>query len=142
MRSSLVVAMILLCAAVAAPQELQVGDLATDHHTQWLGYPVEIVPQQNPAALEVGDTLEILVLADGAPVAGQLVYASHAGFHDHGSDGEHREAVSTRTDARGLAGIELTHAGRWYVRLIRMLEVLEGDVDYVSNWATLTFEIE
>ena len=35
----------------------------------------------------------------------------------------------------------LSVAGRWYVRLIRMLAVNDGEADYESNWATLTFEI-
>ena len=121
---------------------LQVGDIVTDHHTQWLGYPVEIVPQQNPGALTVGDTLEVLVLAKGSPVAEQLVYSGCEEFGRPGNDGRRPETGSTRTNSRGLARLEITRAGRCYIRLIRMLEVFEGDVDYESNWATLTFEID
>ena len=32
----------------------------------------------------------------GAPLANQLVYASHAGFHEHDDDGRHVEACRTR----------------------------------------------
>jgi len=32
--------------------------------------------------------------------------------------------------------------GRWYVRTIHMVETTdEADVDYESNWATLTFQV-
>jgi uncharacterized GH25 family protein len=120
---------------------LQVGDVPTDSYLQVLGYPIEIIPQTNPADLTVGDTLRVLVLAEGQPVDGQLVYASHAGFHGHDASGDHREAVETRTNDRGVADIDISHPGRWYVRLIRMVPVNAVDVDYESNWATLTFEV-
>lgn len=120
---------------------LQVGDKPTETFAHRFGYPIEIVPLANPATLAPGDTLELFVLADGKPVAGQLVYASYAGFSGHGEAGEHREAQQTRTDRDGIATIEISEAGRWYVRLIRMLEAPDEDVDYESNWATLTFEV-
>lgn len=120
---------------------LQVGDSSTDSHLQVLGYPIEIIPQTNPADLTAGDTLRVLVLAEGQPVDGQLVYASHAGYHGHDDSGDHQEAVETRTDDRGVAEIDISHPGRWYVRLIRMVPVNETGVDYDSNWATLTFEV-
>lgn len=121
---------------------LQVGDDATESYVTRLGYPIEIVPLSNPADLEEGATLEVLVLADGEPVADQLVYASYAGFHSHGDDGAHREATSVRTDGSGQAKIEISRPGRWYVRLIRMVESSQEGVDYESNWATLTFEVK
>ena len=120
---------------------LQVGGVASDSYSQRLGYPIEIVPLANPADLTPGDALEILVLDDGEPAGGQLVYASHAGYHGHDDGGAHREAVTVRTDDAGKATIGLTEAGRWYVRLIRMLPSVEEGTDYESNWATLTFEI-
>lgn len=121
---------------------LDVGEASGEAWKQALGYPIEVVPGSNPADLCAGDRLEFKVLADGAPVAGQLVYASYAGFRGPADDGGHSEAFSTRTDARGVAGVELTTEGRWYLRLIRMVEVDEPGLDYESNWATLTFEVE
>jgi hypothetical protein len=120
---------------------VQVGDARTDTYDRRLGYPIEIVPQNNPFALEVGDTLPVLVLRDGAPVADQVVYASHEDHHAHGEDGGHEEAVQTRTNEKGIAQIPVSHEGRWYVRLIHMERPSASDLDYESNWATLTFEV-
>jgi uncharacterized GH25 family protein len=120
---------------------LQVGESATDSYGHRLGYPVEIVPMANPATLSVGGTLEAIVLADGEPVAGQLVYASYAGFHSHDDSGSHREAATLRTDEKGIVHVEISRSGRWYLRLIRMLPSDDEGVDYESNWATLTFEV-
>jgi len=120
---------------------LQVGESATDSFGYRLGYPIEIVPMQNPATLVAGGSLEFLVLAEGEPAVNQLVYASYEGFHSHDETGVHREAATLRTDARGVVRIELTRSGRWYLRLIRMLPSDDEGVDYESNWATLTFEV-
>jgi len=120
---------------------LTVGGGSSDSFSHRLGYPIEIVPLADPNTLSAGARLEILVLAEGRPAAGQLLYASYEGYHSHDKSGAHREAVQTRTDDAGKAVIELDKSGRWYVRLIRMLPVDEEGVDYESNWASLTFEI-
>ena len=120
----------------------QVGDKRTDAYQHRLDYPIEIVPLTNPYELGKGDTFSALVLRAGKPVTGQLVYASYAGFHSRDDTGSHVEAIKTRTDDKGEVRFELTTAGRWYVRLIHMVESEEDGVDYESNWATLTFEIQ
>ncbi|WP_457651428.1 DUF4198 domain-containing protein [Rhodocaloribacter sp.] len=120
---------------------VQVGDRRTGAFGHRLGYPAEIVPVNNPYALGVGDTFEVLVLVDGKPVANQYVEASHEGYHGHDAEGGHRIAVQTRTDETGVARIPLEAAGRWYVKLIHMARVDDGEADYESKWATLTFEV-
>ena len=121
---------------------LQVGAEPTDAWSHRFGYPVEIVPSNSPSRICVGDELQFEVLTDGAPAADQLFYASYDGHHGHDDEGAHREAVSGRTDAAGVGRFEITAEGRWYVRLIRMVESKAEGVDYESNWATLTFEID
>jgi len=120
---------------------LQVGESTTESFGHRFGYPIEIVPLANPGDLAPGGTLEFLVLAQGEPAADQLVYASYEGFHSHDDTGSHHEAATLRTDAKGVASVELTRSGRWYLRLIRMLPSDDEGVDYESNWATLTFEV-
>lgn len=120
----------------------QVGEARTETWVHELGYPIEFVPLQNPYELTVGDALEVRLLRAGEPVASQLVYASHEGWHGHDEEGGHAEAVKTRTDDEGVARIPLSQAGAWYVRTIHMVETTdEPGVDYESNWATLTFEV-
>ena len=119
----------------------QVGNAQSDVYSKELGYPIEIIPLQNPYTLSEGDAIEVRVLRAGNQVPNQLVYASYAGYHSHDDEGGHVEAVKTRTNDEGVARIELSQAGRWYIRLIHMVETDEADVDYESNWATLTFEI-
>lgn len=121
---------------------MQVGDDRTGSFNTTLGYPIEIILSQNPYALKRGDELEFRVLRDRKPVAHQLVYASYAGFHEHSDEDGHAEAVTVRTDSKGIGKIVLTQPGQWYIRLIHMAKSNKSGVDYESNWATLTFEIE
>lgn len=121
---------------------VQVGEARSADWSHELGYPAEFIPLQNPYELAVGDELRVRFLRAGQPVADQLVHASHDGHHGHDEAGEHVEAVTTRTNADGVATVPLSGAGRWYVRTIHLVETAsEPDVDYESNWATLTFEI-
>ena len=121
---------------------VQVGSSRSAEWATVLGYPVEFVPLENPYELSVGDELRVRFMREGRPVANHLVYASHDGYHEHEAEGEHSEAVATRTNADGVATIPLSSAGRWYVRTIHMVETTsEPDLDYESNWATLTFEM-
>ena len=120
----------------------QVGDERSNSFRHKMDYPIEIVPRQNPYDLKKGDAIDVLVLRDGNPVAHQLVYASHAGYHGHDDAGAHIEAVKTRTDEKGMAHVTLSESGVWYIRLIHMAKHPDPEIDYESNWATLTFEIE
>lgn len=137
---------------------IQVGDETTDAYTHRFGYPLEIIPLSNPAMLTIGDTLELLVLSDGEPLVDYPVYASYGGFSgdrkpsteedqpatDAGatvSVALRPEAFAGRTDQDGLVRVDLVAEGRWYVRLIELLEMSKWGLDYQSNWATLTFEI-
>jgi hypothetical protein len=73
---------------------------------------------------------------NGAPIADQAVIAG--GRTRQG--GRIAQRV-VRTDAEGQARIRLTAAGKWYVKFIHMVPGTETGLDYVSSWATLTFQI-
>ena len=121
---------------------VQVGDARSGEWAHQLGYPVEFMPLSNPYELSRGDELQVRFLRAGQPVANQLVYANYEDHHGHDAAGEHVESVTTRTNADGVATIPLSGTGRWYVRTIHMVETTnEADVDYESNWATLTFQV-
>lgn len=114
----------------------QVGDKLTDDYKQALGYPVEIIPQQNPYALRVGQTIAVLCTRSAKPLVNQFVIAgweSRAGkLH----------SIGMRTDADGFARFKLRAAGKWYVKLINMTPLADPKLNYESQWATLTFEIK
>jgi hypothetical protein len=114
----------------------QVGDARTNDYKHSLGYPVEIIPQQNPYDLRAGQTLDVLCTLDGKPLAQQFVLSGR----ERGR--KMTREVSARTDQDGIARIRLTSAGKWYVKMIHMSPATEPGLDYESKWATLTFEIK
>jgi len=120
----------------------QVGDKRTIGFDRVLGYPIEFIALKNPYEMKVGEELEFQLLKKGKPLAGQLVYASYGGYHEHDDSGGHVEAVKDETDSQGKFKVKLTSKGHWYVRAINMVKPPAEDVDYESNWATLTFEIK
>ncbi len=114
---------------------LQVGDRRTSHYKTVFGYPIEFIPLQNPYSLQRGDRLGFKLLWQGKPLADQVV---HFAFRN-AAGGEAAEERSTRTDPKGQFSIPLDGVGQWYVATIYMEESEEEDLDYESNWATLTF---
>ena len=114
----------------------QVGDTLSDDYKQPLGYPVEIIPQQNPYALKAGQTITVLCTMDGNPLANQFVMAGWESL-----DGK-LHTLATRSDAKGLARFNLKVSGKWHVKLIHMTPLADPKLNYESKWATLTFEIK
>jgi len=114
---------------------LQVGKKLTDDYKTVLGYPVELVPQQNPYALKKGDTIEILCLTDGKPLAGQVVLAGRE------ENGKIVVAPELRSDTKGMVKLRLDGVGKWYVKFINMTKLSDPALNYESKWTTLTFEM-
>ncbi len=115
---------------------LQVGKNQTDDYKTMLGYPVELVPQQNPYKLKKGDTIEILCLKDGKPLAGQVVLAGRE------ERGKIKASPELRSDTNGIVNLKLDGSGKWYVKFINMAKLDDPALNYESKWTTLTFEIK
>lgn len=113
----------------------QVGDQLSDEYKRPLGYPVEIIPQENPYSLKVGDEMTVLCTLEGRPLVHQFV---QGGWESR--DGR-QHLVSGRTDERGMARFKLAGAGKWYLQMIYMTRLADPNLDYESKWANVTFEI-
>ncbi len=115
---------------------LQVGDNPTNHYQQKLGYPVEFIPLQNPYALKAGDEITFQLLAEGKPLPNQTVHCSYRSpTHDN------KQENMMRTNAKGEVTFTLNEAGQWYVASIHMVTSNQPGIDYISEWATLTFGV-
>lgn len=113
----------------------QVGSGQTNNYKTVLGYPVEIVPRNNPYKLKRGDTFEFLCLKDGKPLTNQYVMTGY-------DDGTNlRIGENIRTDKKGVGRVKLNGSGKWYVKFIQMTKLSDPKINYESKWATFTFEI-
>lgn len=115
---------------------LQVGPARTDGFAAVLGYPAELIPLDNPYSVRPGGTLRVRALVNGIPVPHLAVLAGGR------STGDARLPVQTlRTGSDGEATVRIPRRGTYYVKFISMVKVTGGVTDYVSNWATLTFQV-
>ena len=112
---------------------------AADTARNWarpVGLPLELVPEQNPYGLRPGASLTVRILADGRPVAGQLVQIWQ------------RASCSPalinklRSNQNGRLLLHLPCPGEYLLSAVRM-EPAPADTgaDWQSTWSTLTFGI-
>ena len=120
---------------------IQIGNAHSPDYSRRLGYPVEIILRNNPYELKLGDELSFQVLHHGTPVANQLVYASHAGFHEDDASEKRLNAQKLRTDHNGVASFKVGKNSAWYIALIHAQPAKDAEADYDVNWSTLTFEM-
>jgi uncharacterized GH25 family protein len=100
------------------------------------GQPLEIVPLSNPAALKVGDFMDVQVLMKGEPYDG-MVFATYAGFSAEGA-----YAYAVEADNQGKASIRILNPGQWLVYANAKRPYKDAKVcDLESYTATLTFGI-
>lgn len=101
--------------AASASTLIEVGRGGARAFQRSTGLALEFLPQHDPGALAVGDTLSLRVMGDGKPVAGIGVEYKPAA--DTLAAGAAPPAyVSARTDVDGVVRLPLTAAGPWIVR--------------------------
>ncbi len=116
---------------------LQVGDVRSSEYSTAFGYPVEFIPLHNPYTAKSGEKIKFRLLAGGKPLPGYVVRSNVR----PASGGTPPAVQQTRTDASGEFEIQLDQPGKWYIATIHMTESDDPKLDYISEWATLTFEV-
>ena len=117
----------------------QVGDKLSDDYKRQLNYPAEIIPQQNPYALKVGDTITVLCMVEGQPARHQFSWLG--GSRAMGSCMNSMLHSRGARTLRALRSVKLAGAGKWYIKFIHMTPLADPNLNYESRWASLTFEI-
>lgn len=115
---------------------LQVGASPSDGYAAILGYPAELIPLENPYTIKPGGELPVRALVRGVAAAGVTLLAG-----GRTSGGARLTPQTVKTNESGEAIIQVPRRGQYYIKFISILKQVAGDVDYASNWATLTFEI-
>ena len=118
---------------------VQVGGQRNQRVDVAFGHAAELIPLANPYSTKRGGSFPVRAVVDGKPIASQVVLAG-----GHTSTGKRFTEQSVRTDSLGVARVNLSAAGVWYIKFIRMQRVdaaARDSVDYESKWATLTFAI-
>ncbi len=120
--------------ARCATSMIVVGDATEGPWAKPRGLPIELVPVANPSASKPGDTLKFTLLRDGKPLKDAKVVAR--------CEVTPKEPASARTDQNGVVEFKVGKAGVWMVTSVTMERAVgRTDVDWVSWWASLTFEV-
>lgn len=117
---------------------IQAGGENAGSVTEPAGLALEIVPLQNPFTLDKRQALTVQILLKGEPLAGQVLLVGREGKIPNEPSGR----MKLRSGADGTVEIPLTDDGEWWLEANHMRRAGENDeVDYVTYWTTLTFEI-
>jgi len=120
----------------------QIGSELSDDYTTELGYPIELIPVNNPYSLKVGDELSVKVLVNGKPMSDINVYASFNDRYGYAKDDSPIDAFQARTDSDGIVKAKISEVGHWYFRTVHLIKNPDEGAEYISNSSTLTFEIK
>lgn len=109
------------------------GPARRDQRDRQLGFPLELLAETNPYVLAPGNQFTFTLQYRGRPLGGALVTAIRR------QDGQR---LSVRSDAAGRARFVLPAGGGWLVKSVHMdAAPANTDADWVSYWASLTFEV-
>jgi uncharacterized GH25 family protein len=114
---------------------LQVGAKKDDGYKMTVGYPIEIVPEQNPYALKLGDNIRFKILWNKKPAFGVRVKVWNR-----------KEGLTTLqniyTEQNGTIETRISSKGLWLVRVVYMVPSKDGNVDWRSYAGSLVFGVE
>lgn len=114
---------------------VQNGDRTDPTFKKVVGLRYEIVPEQNPYDLKVGDYLQCRVLFEGKPAAHTMVKV-----WNRLRDTTFLQNLYTETD--GTIRFPISASGPWMVSSVRMVPSEKEGAEYHSLWTSLVFGID
>ena len=109
------------------------GATRPDQHDRLLGFPLELLAETSPYSLPPNGELTVRLLFHGQPLPGALVTAIRR---------RNGERMSVRSDSSGRARFTFPADGAWLIKSVHMTAPpVRANADWVSYWASLTFEL-
>jgi uncharacterized GH25 family protein len=114
---------------------VQVGNKTDDTYKKSAGLPVEIIPQQNPYNLKLGDPIKFKILHEGKPVFTAKVKV----FNRYNN----RTTVQTiYSEKDGMIETHISNHGAWMVSFVKMVPSKNPEADWQSYWGSLVFGVK
>lgn len=119
-------------------KSLVVAGASTGFYRHPVGYPIEIMPEADPALLQAGGELPIQVIFRGKPAADLQVEMAWLP-----PGGKATRQAAGRTDGEGRLRIPIGSKGIWKLHTVMMERCAEPSVaDWESFWSSFTFEVQ
>ena len=115
---------------------VQVDGEFDETYKRRIGHRLEILPQSNPYASEMGDRITVSVFFDGKPLSRAQVAA-----YNRNVDGT--QTQEARANDAGQVNFMLDRSGLWLIRLVHMqrCENVRG-CEWESFWAAYSFQLK
>jgi len=97
-----------------------------------VGLSLELVPEADPTAYTVGDTVAWRLLWQGAPLQGTAVVAVRPGL---------AKPLIARPDASGRVSFRIDGPGPWLVKATRLDAPAKAGAEWTSQFTTATFHV-
>jgi uncharacterized GH25 family protein len=114
---------------------IQAGPTTDNTFQKRVGFPIEIIPLQNPYNLKSGDYLDCRVEYKNQPLAHQKVKV-------WSFIGNRIFLQNLFTEKDGTLRFPLSNKGPWMVSTVVMEKSARPEADYESRWASLVFGID
>jgi uncharacterized GH25 family protein len=99
-----------------------------------IGCLFELVPERDPALLEIGEEMVVMATMRGRPLAGVLVAAIPRA--------NPARSLHRRTDSEGRVSFTLDFSETWLIKAVHMEAAPdEASAEWESWWTTLTFAV-
>lgn len=119
--------------AGAAIEAGEAGEATQAVGDRRLGFPLELVAENNPYAPSAGQDFPVRLTYEERPLGGALVIAMNT------QNPSVKQAL--RTDDDGRVRFHLHAGGMWLIKAVHMVPAPAGaDAEWASFWASLTFE--
>ncbi|WP_339509838.1 DUF4198 domain-containing protein [Pseudomonas sp. RL_15y_Pfl2_60] len=98
-----------------------------------IGLPLELIPQTDPLALDIGKPFVIQLLFLGEPLPNTLIKAQ--------LKADPVVELTATSDSQGQVEFALPSAGLWLFNAVHMEPSSEDDSDWESLWASMTVQL-
>jgi uncharacterized GH25 family protein len=114
---------------------VQAGEKTDNTFRKEIGLPVEIMPEQNPYNLKLGDAVQFKILFQGKPLFGAKVRVWN--FYNNRTTVQN---IYSQQD--GMISTHISNPGSWMVSFVKMVPSKNPKADWQSYWASLVFGIK
>ena len=113
---------------------VQMGHKTDNTFSKIVGFPLEIVPEQNPYALKQGDAIRFKILYNGKPLFGAKVRIWNR-F-------DSRTTIQNiYTEKNGVVETRVSNPGMWMVSVVKMVPSQQEGADWQSYWGSLVYGV-
>lgn len=114
---------------------VQVGARRDETFRKADGFPVEIIPEQNPYTLKKGDPLRFRIVYQGKPLFGVRVKVWNR-FNNRTT------LQNIYTEKSGVMETRISNPGPWMVTVVKMIPSKQPDAEWQSYRMSLVFGID